>query len=310
MAKPVIIVHGGAGKWPRSSHSIALAGVRKAAKTGFRVLNQGGTALDAVEMAVVAMEDNPIFNAGTGSTLNIEGEVEDDAAIMDGRSRQGGGVAMVKDVRNPVRLARLVMERTDHVLIGGSGAEKLARAFRLPKANPRVSRRVRALRHETQRFKTGRLAGLPRNYRLFRAGLLSPSNDTVGALTLDSQGNLAAACSTGGMSLKLPGRIGDTPILGAGLYADNSTGAATATGVGELAIRSAISRFACDLMKRRSAATAALQATRMVGHKFGKGLGIITLKKNGQYGAAHNTRDLCWAVENTDAGLIAQMTGK
>ncbi len=310
MPKPVIIVHGGAGEWPRSRHAIALAGVRKAAKTGFRLLNESGAALDAVEMAVVSMEDNPTFNAGTGSTLNFEGEVEDDAAIMDGRSLQGGGVAIVKGVRNPVRLARLVMERTDHVLIGGSGAEKLARAFMLPKANPRTPRRIRALRQEMQRFRTGRLTGLPGNYKLLRAGLLSPSSDTVGALALDTGGNLAAACSTGGMSLKLPGRIGDTPILGAGLYADNSMGAATATGFGELAIRSAISRVACDMMKSRSAAAAALQATRIVGNKFGKGLGIITLKRNGQYGAAHNTKNLCWALENTGAGPVAQITGK
>lgn len=256
------------------------------------------------------MEDNPIFNAGTGSTLTIEGEVENDAAIMDGKFLQGGGVAIVKGVRNPVRLARLVMERTDHVLIGGSGAEKLARAFKLPKANPRVPRRVRALRQELKRFRTGRLTGLPRNYKLLRAGLLSPLSDTVGALALDAEGNLAAACSTGGMSMKLPGRIGDTPILGAGLYADNSTGAATATGIGELAIRSSISRVASDLMKNRSASAAALQATRFVGSKFGKGLGVITLKRNGQFGAAHNTRHMCWAVETTDAGPITQMTGK
>lgn len=256
------------------------------------------------------MEDNPTFNAGTGSALNLDGEVEDDAAIMDGESLQGGGVAIVKRVRNPVRLARLVMERTDHVLMGGSGAEKLARSFKLPKANLRVPRRVRIHEQEMQRFRTGRLNGLPRNYRLLQAGLLSPSSDTVGALALDSKGNLAAACSTGGMSLKLPGRIGDSPILGAGLYADNSLGAATATGVGELAIRSAISRVACDLMKSRSAAEAAASATRMVGAKFGRGLGIITLKRNGQTGAAHNTRNMCWALENAGERPIARMTGK
>lgn len=310
MTKPVIIVHGGAGRWPKTSHKTALEGVSKAAKTGFLALSEGGTALDAVEIAAISMEDNPSFNAGTGSTLNFEGKVEDDAAIMDGDSLQGGGVAMVKGVRNPVRLARFVMERTDHVLIGGSGAEKLASAFKLPRASLRVPRRVRAARQDMHLFKTGRLTVLPRNYRLFRAGLLSLSSDTVGALALDSQRNLAAACSTGGMSLKLPGRIGDTPILGAGLYADNSLGAATATGIGELAMRSTISRVACDLMRTKSAAAAALLTTRMVGAKFGKGIGIITLKRNGQYGAAHNTRNLCWAVQTSDATPVAQMTGK
>ena len=140
---PVVVLHGGAGNWPTRLHESALNGVRKAANLGFKILLEERSALDAVEAAVVSMEDNPIFNAGIGSTLNLLGEIETDAAIMDGRTLRGGGVALLRNIRNPIKAARIVMEQTDHVLIAGIAAEKLALESGLDKANLRVLRRSR-----------------------------------------------------------------------------------------------------------------------------------------------------------------------
>lgn len=264
--------------------------------------------MDAVEAAVVSMEDNPIFNAGTGSALNLAGDVETDAAIMDGAHLRGGAVALVRGVRNPVRLARIVMERTDHVLMAGRGAERLARAYEIPRANLKVRDRVQAWRRGQIDFERGKLKHLSRNYKLLKRGLFD-GLDTVGALALDTDGNLATACSTGGLSLKLPGRIGDTAILGAGLYADNDVGAATATGVGEIAIRTAISKTACDMMRKSAAGVAAQRCIKMVSRRIGKGLGIQTLDLRGSYGVAHSTRHMCWAVVEGSGKPQASMFG-
>lgn len=308
MNKPVILVHGGAGEWPEDRHRAALMGVGRAAAGGWKILRDRGTAMDAVEAAVVSMEDNPIFNAGTGSALNLAGEVETDASIMDGARLRGGAVAIVRGVRNPVRLARIVMERTDHVLMAGRGAERLARAYEIPRANLKVRDRVQAWRRGRIDFERGKLKHLSRNYKLLKRGLFD-GLDTVGALALDTDGNLAAACSTGGLSLKLPGRIGDTAILGAGLYADNDVGAATATGVGEIAIRTAISKTACDMMGKSAAGVAAQRCIKMVSKRIGKGLGIQTLDLRGRYGVAHSTRHMCWAVVEGSGKPQASMFG-
>jgi L-asparaginase / beta-aspartyl-peptidase len=294
--KPVIIVHGGAGTWPTRLHRSALDGVRRAANLGFNVLLEERSALDAVETAVVSMEDNPIFNAGTGSTLNLLGEIETDAAIMDGRTLRGGGIALLRNIRNPIKAARIVMEQTKHVLIAGSAAEKLAAQSGLPRANLRVPRRVQAWKEGLKQL---RLKSRKRSSNRALEIFLGRQSDTVGALALDAEGDLAAADSTGGVSLKLPGRIGDSPILGAGLYADNQSGAATATGIGEQAMRLVISKTACDLMRHETGPVAATKVIRLSKRTVGVGTGILTLDRRGRYGAAHNTRHLCWAVRTS-----------
>src|SRR6266581_5097624 len=232
-SKPIIIVHGGAGDWPSKLHKRGLSGVRIAADRGFRILSESGSALDAVEAAIVAMEDNSVFNAGRGSTLNLVGEIETDAAIMDGKTLKGGGVALLRDIRNPIKAARIVMDKTDHVLLAGEAARKLALANGLAKSNLRVSKRVQAWKEGLRKLKKNGVLYLSGTSPEILQRFLLKSSETVGALALDNDGNLAAACSTGGVSLKLPGRIGDSAILGAGLYADNESGAATATGIGE-----------------------------------------------------------------------------
>lgn len=305
---PTIIVHGGAGEWPRHRQAAALSGVKAAATAGWLVLRNRGSSVDAVETAVVSMEDNPIFNAGTGSALNLAGDVEMDAAIMDGKHLRGGGVAMVKRVRNPVKLARIVMEETDHVLLAGVPAERLATSHRLARSDPRTQERTMAWRRGLALFRKGKASRLYRNHELLEKGLLR-GLDTVGALALDAEGNLSAACSTGGLSLKLPGRIGDSAILGAGLYSENSAGAATATGVGEIAIRTAISKMACDLMQKSSAQNAGKLCITRAGDRIGRGLGILTLDSRGRSGVTHNTRHLCWAAIDRSGRTTASMFG-
>ena len=307
-SKPIIIVHGGAGDWPSELHNRGLTGVRIAADRGFRILSKSGSALDAVEAAIVAMEDNPVFNAGRGSTFNLVGEIETDAAMMDGRTLRGGGVALLRDIKNPIKAARIVMERTDHVLIAGTAARELALASGLVKSDLRVPTRVKAWKQGLRNLKSKRFSYLSGTNQEIIRHFLAKSSDTVGALARDDDGNLAAACSTGGISLKLPGRIGDSAILGAGLYADNESGAATATGIGEQAMRLVISKAACNLMRRTSAVSAATKVIRHSTRRLGMGTGLIALDRFGRYAVVHNTRNLCWAARTVDVST-AKMFG-
>jgi beta-aspartyl-peptidase (threonine type) len=309
LASSTIIVHGGAGEWPKSKQAAGLSGVSEAATRGFRVLQNGGSSIQAVEAAVMEMEDNPVFNAGRGSTLNLVGEVEADAGIMDGKTRLGAGVALLRRTKNPISLARLVMEKTDHALLAGKSAEKLGEAFGLPKANLKIPERVYQWKQAKRRLEKGVFGNFSRNLKLIRGKGQSILGDTVGALAIDQRGDLAAADSTGGVSLKLPGRIGDSPILGAGLYADSRIGAATATGVGEIAMRFVVSKLACDAMRALTAQQAASQTVRKVTKIAGRGLGIVTLDRKGRYGVAHNTPHLCWASVAKNGDLVSQMHG-
>ena len=307
-SKLVIIAHGGAGDWPSKLHKQGLSGVRIAAGRGFRILSEGGSALDAVEAAIVVMEDNPVFNAGRGSTLNLVGEIETDAAIMDGKTLKGGGVALLRDIRNPIKAARIVMDKTDHVLLAGEAARKLALANGLAKSNLRLSKRVQAWKEGLRELKKNRVLYLSGTSPEILQRFLLKSSDTVGALALDNDGNLAAACSTGGVSLKLPGRIGDSAILGAGLYADNTSGAATATGIGEQAMRLVISKAACDLMRHADAVSATTRIIRYSTMAVGVGTGLIALDRFGRHTVVHNTRNLCWAARTVDVST-AKMFG-
>lgn len=288
-----MLVHGGAGKWPKAKYVKGLRGVRRAALIGIETIQRGGSAIDAVEAAVISLEDDPTFNAGTGSTLNLIGEVEMDAAIIDGTSLEVGGVALVRGVKNPIRLARLVMEKTDHALVGGYGAERIAAMFGLPTTNVVVKDRRVAWKKSLRKARQKK--DLTRNLKLARTAYPPEVGDTVGALAMDAHGNIAAACSTGGVSLKLPGRIGDSAIAGAGLYADSKLGAATATGIGELAMRSILSKSAVDLMEKFSAKEAGLRAVKRTLAGIGSGIGLLTLDSRGSIGVTHDTLHLCWA---------------
>jgi beta-aspartyl-peptidase (threonine type) len=230
-----IAIHGGAGTISRAAldpeREVAYrAALERALRRGHEILAQGGTSVDAVAATVVTLEDDPLFNAGRGAVFNAEGEVEMDAAIMDGATLKAGAVAGVKRVQNPILAARLVMDKTSCVLLGGAGADAFAQAHGLPLADPHYF------------YTQNRWDALQREKGRRTAGAMRPVSDedrhgTVGAVARDGSGNLAAATSTGGYTHKIAGRIGDTPIIGAGTYADNATCAVSATGDGEYFIR-------------------------------------------------------------------------
>ena len=257
-------MHGGCGRWESKDTAKALGGVRAAIGAARRVLTDGGRALDAVCAAVVVLEDDPLFNAGTGCVLNREGAAEMDAAVMTGENLRCGGVAAITRVKNPVLVARQVMAATPHVLLAGAGATAFARAHGFPDYDP-------VTRASLRRFR-------------LRAAVASPG--TVGAVALDAHGHLAAATSTGGVSLKLPGRVGDTPIPGAGNYATPHA-AASATGTGELMMRTLATKSVCDLVAAGHAAQrAALAAIRALPAQAGESGGMIALDTRGRVGVA------------------------
>jgi len=248
-------------------------GCLAAARVGHAILAGGGSALDAVEAACAALEDDPLFNAGTGACLNADGEIELDASIMEGSSLRAGGVALVRGVKNPIRLARLVMERSPHVLLAADGAERFAREQGVEPHPPALLVTARAL----ERWREERAEGIP------------PRLGTVGAVAIDAAGRVAAATSTGGTSGKLAGRIGDSPLPGCGLYADDAAGAVSATGQGEAIIRVVLSKFVCDRMAAGDPADAAAAAgVRQLARVGGDG-GIIAVDRDGRLGFATNT---------------------
>jgi beta-aspartyl-peptidase (threonine type) len=296
--KPVIVVHGGAGTWHPERSQSGLEGVKRAAQTGFDILKGGGSAVDGVMEAVAVMEDDGTFNAGYGSSLNIERQVEMEASIMDGKSLQAGAVGLLRDIKNPVRLAKIVMEKTDHVFVIGEGAEKLARLFNLERRNPITELRLKYYEEQKKalldgKFEMPKLHSLVKNYpELFEL-------ETVGAVALDKGGNAAAATSTGGFPLKLPGRIGDSPSIGCGTYADNQAGACSATGVGEIAMRLVLAKTVCNYMENgKTAQDAVEQSIRLVNKRISgayNSMGLIAIDVYGRFGAAHNSPNLCWA---------------
>jgi len=304
--KPVIVVHGGAGTWQPERQPGGLKGVGRAAQKGFDVLAKGGYALDGVMEAVMVMEDDKSFNAGRGSSLTVEKTVEMEASIMDGKTLKAGAVALLRDIRNPVRLARIIMEETDHVFVVGEGAEKLARLHNLERINPMTALRLKYYEQQKAllykgKFELPKLAGLVRNHpELFDL-------ETVGAVALDEHGNVAAATSTGGFPMKLPGRIGDSPLIGCGTYADNESGACSATGIGEIAIRLALAKTTCGYMEDGGTAEeAAERAVRLVNRRMSdryNSMGIISVDAHGGIGATHNSQNMCWAY--VKAGMSA-----
>jgi beta-aspartyl-peptidase (threonine type) len=282
-----ILVHGGAGRWDRDPARLpaALRVCEAAAATGRDVLTRGGSALDAVEAAVRVMEEAPQLNAGRGSYANTDGIVELDALIMDGATLGAGAVAAVSRILHTVSLARRVMTDTRHVLLAGEGASRFADSIGFPRCT-----------------NDDLLAGPVRR----RAG---PASDTVGAVALDGHGNLAAATSTGGIPDKLPGRVGDSPLPGAGGYADNATGAVSATGDGEAFIKLVISKRVCDDLAAGATPQAACDAAvRLVGDRLGASGGLIAIDRAGRTGVAFNTPAMPWACASPGGGLVSGVT--
>jgi beta-aspartyl-peptidase (threonine type) len=293
--KPSLIVHGGAWNIPEVAADACRQGCRNALEVGWRILERGGTALDAVEAAIVVLEDDPIFDAGVGSHLNREGRVELDAIVMDGKTLNAGAVASVQRVRNPIRLARRVMESSEHVLLVGAGAEQFAAEQGLPLCEPEeliIERELQAWRkcHESNHSA--------------HFHFTDPSG-TVGAVALDQQGGLVAGTSTGGTCCKLPGRVGDSPLIGCGCYADCEGGGISCTGWGEAIMKIVMAHTACEFLRegRLPAQQAAQQTVELLAER-GKGTGgLILIDREGHAGFAFNTTHMAYGYVAPDGSF-------
>ncbi len=292
-----IIVHGGAWDIPRELHADHEAGCRAAAEAGWAILAAGESALDAVEAAVRAMEDHPVFDAGRGSHLNRDGVVELDASMMDGRTLRAGAVASVTRIANPISLARRVLHDSEHVFLVGAGAERFAAETGILLCDPAdlVVERERLLWEERRRTKqTGRTPADERRAAFGAADTVGA--DTVGAVALDAAGNLAVGNSTGGTFYKHPGRVGDTPLIGCGFYADNKMGAAVCTGWGEQIMKAVLAKTTVDHIALLGSATnAADVAIAYFRHRVDGLGGVICISPEGQIGFAHSTPYLAHA---------------
>jgi len=287
-----------------------LRGVNAALAAGWRVLEKGGSSIDAVEEAVVIMEDDETFDAGRGSFLNRDGKVQMDALIMDGATLRAGGVGCVERLRNPVRAARKILSESPHVYFVGEGAERFAAEHGLALCKnedliiPREIERLRA--YQAELAKSG---GKQDGNDLFApAHHPAISHDTVGAVALDGNGNIAAATSTGGTLNKAPGRLGDSSLIGCGCYADNESAAASTTGWGEPIMKMVLAKWAADRVAVGNLPEwAAQEAINHLQQRVNGHGGIIVLAPNGHFGIAHNTPRMAWAYKTTkkqDAGVV------
>ncbi|RYZ20017.1 MAG: isoaspartyl peptidase/L-asparaginase [Chitinophagaceae bacterium] len=300
----MLVIHGGAGTILKKNMTPELEaayqrGLQSALQAGYAVLERGGSALDAVEATVRVLEDDSLLNAGRGAVFTNEGRNELDAAIMDGATLKAGSVASVTTIRNPVTAARAVMEKTEHVMLIGPGAEKFAQQQGLDIVDPsyfytarawRALQRAKALDSAQAQQKEG--AVTPKQEALLRQpGNRDYKYGTVGAVALDKAGNLAAATSTGGMTNKKFGRVGDAPIIGAGTFASNATCAISCTGWGEFFIRLSVARSVSDLMEYKgwSVQKAADEMIQKKVPALGGDGGLIALDKNGNFTMSFNT---------------------
>ncbi len=299
-------MHGGAWAMPDDMVDAHIRGVKNALSAGWHVLDRGGSALDAVEEAVVVMEDDETFDAGRGSFLNRDGRVQLDALIMDGATLRAGGVGCVEHLRNPVRAARKILSESPHVYFVGEGAEKFAAEHGVSLCKneelviPREVERLRA--YQAQANSVGK--------EMFEEGShdVTISHDTVGAVALDSGGNIAAATSTGGTLNKAPGRLGDSSLIGCGCYADNESAAASTTGWGEPIMKLVLAKWTADRIAAGNMPEwSAKEAMNYLKQRLNGHGGIIVLNRMGQIGIAHNTPRMAWAyktVQSDDAGVV------
>ena len=302
-----LIVHGGAWDIPDTEVAEHQEGCRQALAAGWRVLEAGGSALEAVEAAVRVLEDAPIFDAGVGSVLNRDGDVELDAAVMDGFTLRSGAVAAVRRVRNPIALARRVLE-SQVILLVAQGAERFAESVGIPFCDPAelIVERARLRWQELQQqgsYRTQDAFGATKDDAA--SPKLAHPSDTVGCVALDSQGRLAAGTSTGGTANKLPGRVGDSPLIGAGLYADNATGGCSTTGWGESIMKVLLAKTATDLIGAGHDPMAAARAAVdvLAGRVGGLG-GCILLDAQGRPGFAFNTPRMAYAYRTEADGEV------
>ncbi|XP_075899102.1 isoaspartyl peptidase/L-asparaginase-like isoform X2 [Nelusetta ayraudi] len=295
---PVVVVHGGAGQIPKDRAELSMSGVCSAVRAGYGVLLGGGSSMDAVVEAVSLMENNPAFNAGCGSVLNMKGEVEMDALVMDGRTLASGAVSAVRNVANPIQLARLVMDKTSHACLTAEGASQFARSVGIPE----VSQESLITEYARMRWRKNLAPDAnPVECQMGKMG-------TVGAVAVDGEGNVACATSTGGMLNKMEGRVGDTPCIG---YADNKVGAVSTTGQGEAIMKVTLARLILFHMEQGQSAEAAsdLGLAYMQSRVSGLG-GVVTVDPAGRWAARFSSQQMVWAAAQGDALHWGLWTGE
>jgi beta-aspartyl-peptidase (threonine type) len=294
--RPSLIVHGGAWDIPDDAVDACKSGCLRALHAGWDLLTRGSHALDAIEAAIIVLEDDPAFDAGYGSHLNLDGNVECDAIVMDGATLRAGSVAGLHRIKNPIRLARAVLEKCPHMMLIAEGAERFATQHGIPLCEPgelispteyaawqRCSKDSHAVEH----------------HRGHEQG-------TVGAVAVDQHGHLFAATSTGGTCCKLPGRVGDSSLIGSGCYADAETGGISSTGYGEAIMKIVMAKTAADFLRPLgSTPTRAAQAAVQLLINRGKGTGgLILLDKNGNPGLAFTTPRMAYGYVTPDGSFL------
>jgi L-asparaginase / beta-aspartyl-peptidase len=322
--KPSLIVHGGAWDIPDEAVEACQSGCQRALTAGWSILSSGGSALDAVEAAIVVLENDPVFDAGYGSHLNLDGKVECDAIVMDGATLRAGSAAALQRIRNPIKLARKILETCPHMMLVAEGAERYAKSHGIPLCDPKELI-AEAEWEAWQQCKKDKHAAA--NHRGHEQG-------TVGAVAIDSHGALFAATSTGGTCCKLPGRIGDSPLIGCGCYADAEAAGVSSTGYGEAIMKVVMAKAAVDLLRTADAAAHAItpagaqQAASLPGSQPSPGnapitaiqaaqktialfakrtqatAGLILLDRNGEPGFAFNTPRMAYGYVAPDGSFV------
>lgn len=312
------VIHGGAGVISKGSltpekEKEFRAKLEEAVVAGYKALQSGKSSLDAVEVAVRILEDSPLFNAGKGAVFTNDGKNELDASIMDGKTLGAGSVAGLRRVKNPITLARAVMEKSEHVMMIGDGAERFAAEQKIELVDPkyfwtqhRWDALQRILKEEKEKSEKGEKG---KSLNANAAELPSNKFGTVGAVALDKDGNLAAGTSTGGMTNKKYGRVGDAPIIGAGTYANNATCAVSATGWGEYFIRLGVARDICAIMEYQATTVqaAADAVIKRKLQKLGGDGGVIALDKYGNIGISFNSEGMYRAYINSDGKPVVEI---
>lgn len=291
-----LIVHGGAWDIPDVAVAACQAGCRRALDAGWQILANGGHALDALEAAITVLEDDPVFDSGYGSHLNLDGQVECDAIVMDAATLRAGSVAGLHRVKNPIRAARAVLEQCPHMMLIAEGAERFAQQHGIPLCDP--AELVSPAEKEAW-LQCREDSHASEHHRGHEQG-------TVGAVVLDENGRLYAATSTGGTCCKLPGRVGDSPLIGCGCYADSETGGVSSTGYGEAIMKIVMAKTAADFLRPSSSTPmrAAQAAVELLARR-GKGTGgVILLDKKGNPGFAFNTPRMAYGYVNAESSFI------
>jgi len=289
--KSSLIVHGGAWHIPEEAADACRSGCREALQAGWRILSSGGSAEDAVEAAIVVLENDSVFDAGTGSHLNLDGFAELDAIIMNGATLKSGAIACVRKIKNPIAVARRVMEQSNHSMFVGEGAEQFASTHGIPLCDPKelVIPRERAA---WELCRSGKHASAHHDHQ----------GGTVGAVALDSRGHLVAATSTGGTCCKQTGRVGDSPLIGCGCYADEQAGGISCTGWGEAIMKIVMAKTAAEMLRApgANAQSVADECIKLLAERAHGTGGLILLDRSGTPAASFNTTHMAWGCVSSD----------